>query len=39
MSGLNLMMLLEFFVKRDRQTVDDLLGLIMERGRDAIRIL
>ncbi len=38
-SGLNLMMLLEFFVKRDRQPVDDLLGLVMERGRDAIRIL
>ncbi len=37
-SGVNLMMLLEFFVKRDRQELPDLLDLLLERGRDAIRI-
>jgi PTS system mannose-specific IIA component len=37
-SGLNLMMLLEFFVKRDRTELDALLGLILERGRDSVRL-
>jgi len=36
-SGLNLMMLLEFFVKRERHTVDELVVLIQERGRDSVR--
>lgn len=39
LTGLNLMMLLEFFVKRDRVEVDDLLSLVKERGRDAVRIV
>ena len=39
LSGMNLMMLLEFFVKRDRQPIDDLLPLVQTRGQDAIRIL
>jgi PTS system mannose-specific IIA component len=38
-TGLNLMMLLEFFVKRDRHAVDDLVALIRERGRDSVRVL
>ena len=37
-SGLNLMMLLEFFVKRDRTTPESLLGLLLERGRDSVRL-
>ena len=37
-SGLNLMMLLEFFVKRDRTALDSLLGLLMERGRDSVQL-
>jgi len=37
-SGVNLMMLLEFFVKRDRHSVDELVGLIGERGRDSVRV-
>ena len=36
-TGLNLMMLLEFFVKRDRHGVEDLVPLIRERGRDSVR--
>jgi mannose/fructose/sorbose-specific phosphotransferase system IIA component len=36
-SGLNLMMLLEFFVKRERNAIDDLVVLIEERGRDSVR--
>ncbi len=39
LSGMNLMMLLEFFVKRDRQALDELLPLVKTRGQDAIRIL
>ena len=38
LSGLNLMMLLEFFVKRDRHGLDELLGLVRERGRDSVRM-
>ena len=38
-SGLNLMMLLEFFVKRERTERDALLGLILERGRDSVRLI
>ena len=37
LSGLNLMMLLEFFVKRERHGLDELLGLVQERGRDSVR--
>ena len=37
LSGLNLMMLLEFFVKRERHGLDELLGLVRERGRDSVR--
>jgi len=39
LTGLNLMMLLEFFVKRERHDLDELVGLVMERGRDAVRVL
>ncbi len=39
LTGINLMMLLEFFVKRDRHDLNDLVGLVMERGRDAVRML
>lgn len=38
-TGLNLMMLLEFFVKKDRTDLDSLLGLLLERGRDAVRLV
>jgi PTS system mannose-specific IIA component len=38
-TGLNLMMLLEFFVKRDRSTLRELLSLVQERGRDSVRLL
>lgn len=38
-SGLNLMMLLEFFVKRDRTELASLLGLLLERGRDSVRMI
>jgi mannose/fructose-specific phosphotransferase system component IIA len=38
-TGTNLMMLLEFFVKRERTSVNDLLALVRERGRDAVRII
>lgn len=37
LSGLNLMMLLEFFVKRERHGLDELLGLVRERGRESVR--
>jgi mannose/fructose-specific phosphotransferase system component IIA len=37
-SGLNLMMLLEFFVKRDRHGMEELVALIRERGRDSVRV-
>ena len=39
LTGVNLMMLLEFFVKRDRTGVDELVQMVKERGRDAVRIL
>lgn len=39
MSGVNLMMLLEFFVKRDHHSIGDLLRLVEERGRGAISLL
>jgi mannose/fructose-specific phosphotransferase system component IIA len=39
LTGVNLMMLLEFFVKRDRTEVDELIQTVKERGRDAVRIL
>jgi mannose PTS system EIIA component len=38
-TGVNLMMLLEFFVKRERVEMGDLVPMIKERGRDAIRII
>lgn len=37
-SGLNLMMLLELFVKRDRHNIEELVALIRERGRDSVRV-
>jgi mannose/fructose-specific phosphotransferase system component IIA len=39
LTGVNLMMLLEFFVRRDRIEVEELIHLVKERGRDAVRIL
>lgn len=39
LTGVNLMMLLEFFVKRDRAGVDELIQTVKERGRDAVRIV
>lgn len=39
MTGLNLMMLLEFFVKRDRSSLRELLSLVHERGRDSVRLI
>ena len=39
LTGVNLMMLLEFFVKRDRTEVDELIHAVKERGRDAVRIV
>ena len=39
LTGVNLMMLLEFFVTRDRTEVDELIHTVKERGRDAVRIL
>jgi len=39
LTGVNLMMLLEFFVKRDRTEVDELIQMVKDRGRDAVRIL
>lgn len=39
LTGVNLMMLLEFFVKRDRAEVDELIHAVRERGRDAVRIV
>lgn len=38
-TGLNLMMLLEFFVKRDHASIDELIDLIIDRGRDSIRLI
>ncbi len=37
-SGVNLMMLLEFFVKRDRSELPELVSLMQERARDSVRI-
>jgi len=39
MTGLNLMMLLEFFVKRDRSSLRELLSLVHERGHDSVRLI
>ena len=39
LSGINLMMLLEFFVKRDRSDLKELLSLVHERGRDSVRLI
>ena len=39
LTGVNLMMLLEFFVKRDRTEVEELVLMVKERGRDAVRIV
>ncbi|MFH1689615.1 MAG: hypothetical protein ABIE42_05185 [Candidatus Eisenbacteria bacterium] len=39
LTGVNLMMLLEFFVKRDRTGVVELIHMVRERGRDAVRIV
>ncbi len=39
LTGLNLMMLLEFFVKRDRTDLRELLSLVHERGRDSVRLI
>jgi PTS system mannose-specific IIA component len=39
LSGINLMMLLEFFVKRDRTGLKELLSLVLERGRDSVRLV
>ncbi len=38
-TGLNLMMLLEFFVKRDHTDLEKLVDLIIDRGRDSIRLI
>ncbi len=37
-SGVNLMMLLEFFVKRDRVELPELVALMQERAKDAVRV-
>ncbi len=39
LTGLNLMMLLEFFVKRERVPILELLSLVQERGKDSVRLL
>jgi PTS system mannose-specific IIA component len=39
LTGLNLMMLLEFFVKRDRSSLEEVLSLVFERGRDSVRLI
>lgn len=38
-TGLNLMMLLEFFVKREHKPADELLSLVIDRGRDSVRLI
>jgi len=38
-TGLNLMMLLEFFVKREHKSLSELLNLVTDRGRDSVRLL
>ncbi|MCD4690773.1 hypothetical protein K8S17_04855 [bacterium] len=37
-SGVNLMMLLEFFVKRERVEISELISLMQERAKDAVRV-
>ncbi len=37
-SGVNLMMLLEFFVKRERAELSELVTTMQERARDAVRV-
>ena len=39
LTGVNLMMLLEFFVKRDRAEMEELIHMVKERGRDSVRIV
>ena len=39
LTGLNLMMLLEFFVKRDRSGFDEVVSLVLARGRDSVRLI
>ncbi|MBN2564531.1 MAG: hypothetical protein JXB46_02355 [Candidatus Eisenbacteria bacterium] len=39
LTGVNLMLLLEFFVKRERTDINDLVSMAKERGRDAVRII
>jgi PTS system mannose-specific IIA component len=39
LTGINLMMLLEFFVKRERTEINELVSTVKERGRDAVRII
>ena len=39
LTGVNLMMLLEFFVRRDRSELNELIQTVKDRGRDAVRIL
>jgi PTS system mannose-specific IIA component len=39
LTGVNLMMLLEFFVKRERTEINELVSMVKERGRDAVRII
>jgi PTS system mannose-specific IIA component len=39
LTGVNLMMLLEFFVKRDRTSLEELVQMVKERGRDSVRIV
>ncbi|MBD3348195.1 MAG: hypothetical protein GF400_03230 [Candidatus Eisenbacteria bacterium] len=38
-TGLNLMMLLEFFVKREHKSAGELLNLVIDRGRDSVRLI
>ena len=38
-TGLNLMMLLEFFVKREHKDLSELVNLIIDRGRDSVRLM
>lgn len=37
-SGVSVMMLLEFFVKRDRVELAELLSMMQERAKDAVRV-
>ena len=38
-TGLNLMMLLEFFVKREHKDLKELVNLILDRGRGSVRLI